>query len=285
MPEQTLGQRLGLHPIPTTVVRNELSSDLRMDVYNYFFDVYIKRSPRYVSDYAPDVAELMRRYWQHHIRNAAHEMPEFGGTLIESMYARMVESDWLVSLSFIEWIPHNFRDSHAADQMINVGFINTCNTFFERHLAAYRFVDGLIIELNDEHAIEGIQAAIRESVGRFSPVRVHLTEAVKQLRDLQNPSYRNSIKESISAVESIACIIAERPNATLSEALKAVETKHPIHSALKLGFDRLYAYTSDENGIRHKTMDSEENLRHEDAIYMLVSCSAFVSYLIAKSST
>jgi hypothetical protein len=45
----------------------------------------------------------------------------------------------------------------------------------------------------------------------------------------------------------------------------------------------MYGYTSDAQGIRHALMD-EPNLSFEDAKFMLVSCSAFVNYLIAKAA-
>lgn len=56
-----------------------------------------------------------------------------------------------------------------------------------------------------------------------------------------------------------------------------------IHAAMEKAFTALYGYTSDENGIRHGSMDFSNALA-EDAKYMLVSCSAFVNYLIEKWS-
>ena len=56
-----------------------------------------------------------------------------------------------------------------------------------------------------------------------------------------------------------------------------------IHPAMENAFSSLYGYTSDENGIRHGGIDFS-NAPAEDAKYMLVSCSAFVNYLIEKWS-
>jgi len=52
---------------------------------------------------------------------------------------------------------------------------------------------------------------------------------------------------------------------------------------LKKGFSNLYGYTSSAEGIRHALLE-EAKLNFEDAKFMLVSCSAFVNYLIAKTS-
>ena len=56
-----------------------------------------------------------------------------------------------------------------------------------------------------------------------------------------------------------------------------------IHPALLDSFNKLYAYTSDAEGIRHSLME-ESTLCFEDAKFMLVSCCAFVNYLRLKAS-
>ena len=71
-------------------------------------------------------------------------------------------------------------------------------------------------------------------------------------------------------------------SAELSKALKKLEQRTPIHGALKKGLISIYGYTSDGDGIRHALMD-EPNLDQEDAIFMLVTCSAFINYLIVKA--
>ena len=70
--------------------------------------------------------------------------------------------------------------------------------------------------------------------------------------------------------------------ATLGNAMKKLKDNGVhIHSAMEKAYASLYGYTSDENGIRHGGTDFT-NAPSEDAKYMLVSCSAFVNYLIEK---
>jgi hypothetical protein len=114
-------------------------------------------------------------------------------------------------------------------------------------------------------------------------VSIHLTEALRKLSDRKSPDYRNSIKEAISAVEAICQKITNDQNAELGKALKILRTKLNIHGALEQGFTKIYGYTSDGDGIRHAMMD-EANLDQEDALYMLISCSAFINYLISKAN-
>jgi len=104
------------------------------------------------------------------------------------------------------------------------------------------------------------------------------------LADRKSPDYRNSIKESILAVESLCQLITGNTKVTLGQALKDIENKVIIHSALKKSFSNLYGYTNDADGIRHALLD-ESNLNFEDAKFMLVSCSAFINYLKSKALT
>jgi hypothetical protein len=69
--------------------------------------------------------------------------------------------------------------------------------------------------------------------------------------DKHKPDARNSIKESISAVESTTKVIAQTPKATLEDALKVLDKQGDLHPCLKAAFSKLYGYTSDEGGIRH----------------------------------
>ncbi len=71
--------------------------------------------------------------------------------------------------------------------------------------------------------------ALRDS--KFAGVAAHLQRGLELYADRESPDYRNSIKESISAVESMARIVAENPKATLGDALKTIEKRGSLHHA------------------------------------------------------
>ena len=77
-------------------------------------------------------------------------------------------------------------------------------------------------------------------------------------------------------------LLAGDKNATLGQALKKVKEKTGLHPALEKSFSSLYGYTSCSDGIRHALLD-ESNLNFDDAKFFIVSCSAFVNYLISKA--
>lgn len=154
------------------------------------------------------------------------------------------------------------------------------NNFFEREYIGYRFIDGSIVQITDKVEIESIEKSLAVP---FEGCRSHIRKAVGFLADREKKDYKNSIKESISAVESICQIIVENEKAVLSDALKRLEANGTkIHPALREGFKKIYSYTSDQGGIRHAEGMFESNVTFEEAEFMLVSCSAFVNYLIAE---
>jgi hypothetical protein len=100
------------------------------------------------------------------------------------------------------------------------------------------------------------------------------------LSDRQGADFRNSIKESISAVEAASRLGTGQTKASLGDALKHVPNLHP---ALKNGFSAIYGYTSDQSGIRHSLLD-EPDIDYADAKFMLVACAAFTSFLHTKAA-
>ncbi|MCM1545499.1 MAG: hypothetical protein NC033_00540 [Clostridiales bacterium] len=193
-------------------------------------------------------------------------------------------------LSLIEYIV-NFLTSSINNQYRQPDFNNQgypiyfneyqyMNTLFEVECVGYRFVGDQIVAITEQTEIEEIEQTLNNSIGGC---RTHIEKAVGFLADREKKDYKNCIKESISAVESICQLITGNDKATLGQALKLLKDKGvKIHSALESAFSKLYGYTSDEGGIRHCEGMFESNVTFEEAKFMLVSCSAFVNYLIAE---
>lgn len=157
----------------------------------------------------------------------------------------------------------------------------TVNTYFEREYIGYRFVDEIIVPISDSYEISAIEESLNN---KYKIVQAHISKANKLLADRDKPDYENSIKESISAVEALCEIITgiKGKEATLGKMLKKIENSGVvIHSGLKAAFNILYGYTSDANGIRHAGDIGGATSTFEEAKFMLVSCSAFINYLIA----
>jgi len=187
-------------------------------------------------------------------------------------------------LRFFSWFEvYDFVDIHlsflAEDERIKR--IEQYNELFEQEKAGYRIVAGEVAPITNEIEIQSIERAVSTP---HQSVNQHIKKALALYADLKAPDYENSVKESISAVEAMCCIITgmSGAQATLGAAIKKLrDSGVHIHSAMEKAFLALYGYTSDENGIRHGGIDFTI-VPAEDAKYMLVSCSAFVNYLIEK---
>jgi len=101
------------------------------------------------------------------------------------------------------------------------------------------------------------------------------------LSDRENPDYRNSIKESISAIEAACKHLCGSQKGDLNAALDRLHAQRPLHPALKNAISTLYGWTSDDSGIRHAIKDANR-VERADAQFMLVTCSAFVNYLFER---
>ena len=55
-----------------------------------------------------------------------------------------------------------------------------------------------------------------------------------------------------------------------------------MHEAFKQALLKLYGYASDAEGVRHALLD-ETVVDEADAQFMIVACSAFVTYLISRA--
>lgn len=162
-------------------------------------------------------------------------------------------------------------------------FHSATNKVFEEQRCAYRLLDGMIVPNVNNIEIVTITNALVDTA-LIKTVNAHLEQAVKHYSDRRNPDYRNAIKESISALESLINLIAGSKGSTMSDALKLIKRKDilGLHQALHNSLMSLYGWASDESGIRHY-LKEESTIENDDAKLIIVTCCSFVSYLIAKA--
>ena len=155
------------------------------------------------------------------------------------------------------------------------------NRVLEEEKSGYRMLRGLITPITNIGELDSLKESMST---KYVSVNTHMEKALQLFSQRRSPDYENSIKESISAVEAMCCIITNETGsqATLGKTIRKLKEKGiHIHSAMESAFSSLYGYTSDEAGIRHGGIDFT-NAPAEDAKYMLISCSAFINYLVEK---
>lgn len=122
-------------------------------------------------------------------------------------------NEWYIIYDFIE------RYLRVCDDTTCKLMSKEFNNILEDEVSAYRIVDKLVVPITNESELSTIHDASQTD---FDAVNAHISKALELFADRRNPDYENSIKESISAVESICCIITGQSgaNATLGKTIK-----------------------------------------------------------------
>ncbi|WP_294959984.1 AbiJ-NTD4 domain-containing protein [uncultured Flavobacterium sp.] len=274
----SFAERIGLKKTKIELSKENLSEDLRNTLWSIIIDEVLSTLNnragygKSVSDQVVFFKILWRDYFKWPIDNLSVSNGEFYDVKdFKRLRDWFYKAQWFEVYEFLEFI----------SEMVNPNFQSICNIYLKREFSAYRFVNGILIELNSEEEIVEIEKILK-STNEFAPVQIHIKTALKLISDKKNPDYRNSIKESISAVESLCKIIINDETTTLGTALSIIEKKHNLPKSLKSGFSSIYGYTSDSGGIRHGLLNGDVDITFDEARFMLIACSAFINYLTSK---
>jgi hypothetical protein len=272
-------QRKGIKHVKSIIQTDSMDDDLRNGLWNVLKIFCWNRVKKPWISHYNDMDTLFTRIWHSYFKWTLDTLHDYYPETYKTIGEYFFKCKWYEVYDFVEFVAQNYPDERREG---NKQFMEACNSILERELSAYRFVGDKITQITSEEEISEIEEALRIPEP-LRNVKTHIKTALDLLVDRKSPDYRNSIKESISAVEAISELIAKNPKATLRQALKEIENKVGLHPALKNAFSSLYGYTSSADGIRHALL-GEPNLTFVDAKFMLVSCSAFVNYLVAKAS-
>jgi len=272
-------QREGFKPIKSVMQVDSMDSELRNGLWDALTISYWGQvNGEWVSAYE-EIYFFCKSLWHDYFKRPIDTLSDYWPDTYKEIRKYFFSCEWYEVYDFIEFAANNYPDE---DNSVNQKFMDFCNSVLERELSVYRFVGGRITQISSEEEISEIEEALEISKP-LKAVNIHLKRALDLLADRKSPDYRNSVKESISAVEAVCNLITKEKKATLGQALKKIDDKVSLHPALKSAFSSLYGYTSNAEGIRHALLN-EPNLSFEDAKFMLVLCSAFVNYLISKAS-
>ena len=249
--------------VPDGMKLEQTSKTLRKRIFARFYkQEYSFYDTIDFSNYTTGIEEMMIEM------GVQYEFPKSGiirQKNAEALEEEVVYSDeWYVVFDFIE------RYLRMCDGDKLHLMTNEFNKILEDEVSAYRIVDKIVVPITNNAEIETINTAMNT---KYDAINTHIKKALELYADRRKPDYENSIKESISSVESICCLITGQSgaNATLGKTIKKLkENQVHIHPALENAFSSLYGYTSDENGIRHGGIDFQG--------------APFVNYLVEKWS-
>jgi hypothetical protein len=249
---------------------------LRNTIWNWIYSVIHKQ--------LGDHTEVFRWLAEHFFKTPTRDVPDEsfndGINWLEQRYKLLQWYDIYNLVEFIVDYVDLFPNKFVGGRQAMILYVNS---LLERERSAFRFVAGALSPLTNEVETTAVSSAIEFSSAKgLKGVYDHLSTAVNCFSLRPEPDYRNTIKEAVSAIESVAKLITGKDSGGLKEALKELETHIPIHGSLKQGMLNLYGYASDEDGIRHAIVE-DKNVSFDEAKLALVICSGLVHYLIAKA--
>ena len=269
----SFSQRYG-YSNSSTIQLEDMDDVLKRRIWNAFygkqFDLYDSLN---LNDALTNIEKMMDKM------GVIYQYPENGKSAIKHKNAEALQKyllssgKWYLMYDFIE------KYLELLDDEEKEAVIAEYNKILEEEVSGYRIVNGLITSIINESELQAIAEATKTP---YDAVNTHINKSLSLFANRKKPDYENSIKESISAVEALCKIITIDDKATLGQALKKLESSGvKLHNAFRNALDNLYGYASDENGIRHAGVDFK-TATTEDARFMLITCSAFVNYVIEK---
>lgn len=283
--EIKFSQRIGLTPITKGLQLESIDEELKNGLWN-IYDIYILRkiSTEHSHRWGKKPSQFFSySLWHLYFKKPIDKIPEYFSQVMKEIRSYFFSCNWYQVYDLIECTIDIVND--RCFEIPKNKIFESFNQILEKEFAGYRFIDGKLSPITNPTELKEIEETLTLT-NNFSSLKgsnTHLKEALAKLSDRQNPDYRNSIKESICAIESLAKIISENDKDSLGASLDRIKGKLKIHPALEKGFKQIYGYTSDSDGIRH-ALTEEATCDFEDAKFMLVSCSAFINYLIVKAN-
>jgi len=273
-------QRKGLKPLQKAIqretldqeTRNKLWSGIKLTVLDNYH-IPLPYESRDIDNKTKIVWRLIIKLWLNYFSKPIDTIPSYT-EVYKIIRDYFFQCKWNEALDFLEFIAKNIPKQWQES------LIEISNSFFTAESSAYRFLGVEIIEISDENEMSAVEEALDSKL----PYIVHLPRALELLSDRETPDYRNSIKESISAIESICRTITKNEKTSLSECIKEIKKKQTLHPAFEQALLKLYGFSSDEGGIRHSLTEQSIELSYSDAKYMFMLSVSFINYLKGKLS-
>ena len=285
--DRPFSEREGFVPMKVCQV-GTIDADTRVKIYNEIHDYLHPSYDPYDDDTdradhrAWDIV-YQRHFWAQFLSKPLDEYMNREGC--EDYLRSMLLSDdpWHKVFDFLEYIFKRCTYVYEYEGLDYIyrkervdSLIYAINRILKESNVGYRIIDNKFVPISSEQEIQEVEKAYNTA---FHGANQHIKKAINFLADRKSPDYENSIKESISAVESIAKEITKRKEKPLNALTQSLQ----LHQSFKDGLDKLYNWTSKDGGIRHGISGTPLTPDENTARFMLVVCSSFVNYIISRN--
>ena len=278
----TFSQAQGYEPLPQPLALEEVSYEARIRLWSTLYEYAAYNSVR--GELHPPWSEIFKAA---HInllgRTLDFYIPEI--SIISQIYKTLIMGE---KEQNYQGVPFNqlfdILQYVMRHHKCPMDFILEVSAIFKECMLAYVIdteepvtIIPAVTEQEGQALLSGMNQLRSAGLGGAAE---HLRKAGEEIT---RGDWADSVRESIHAVGSVARQLDPDASRDLGPALRSLERQGWIHPALKKGFLNIYGYTSDEQGIRHPLLDSEQaRVGRNEAVFMLGACASFASYLWRK---
>jgi hypothetical protein len=208
---------LGLHI-------DDMPQGLRVSLWNLFLELYNARDLKYWGMVAAHVARYFRKF-------PVDDLPYRPGDLRDWMKEYFFGLVWYEAYNLLEFMVRThdiatrernhsgYHDSHSVRaERVELAV----NSILERENSGYRFIAHVLSPIADKVELQEVEKATELRGKGLEGARKHIRAALELFSKRPNPDFRNAIKESISAIESIAKQLGQDKGDGLASALRAL---------------------------------------------------------------
>jgi hypothetical protein len=274
MTERRFSDRIGA-TIPRDVFQLEdMDNALRASLWNWFTDLMSKEQRVGESYWARATKDI----YQNFLKRPVDEIPYYDHERREKLKPLFMEARWFQVYNLLEFV----LPRTGAYRGLRADYSGNVNAILAREMSGYRWIAGALSPITSADELASVTAAASVRTG-YEGVATHIGTAAALLGKRPDPDLRNSIKESISAVESAVKLVTGENSGGIDKALAVIEKRGTLHPAFKSALSKLYGYTSDKDGVRHAILE-QSSVTFGEAKFMLVACSAFVNLVLDAAS-
>lgn len=195
-------------------------------------------------------------------------------SLKERIESHILEGEWYRVYDLIEF----FLREYPYEK--NNTFLTYClNKVFQEENVGYSIIANQVVPIFDNGEVKEIEDALVKA-SSWQGVYDDLISAMKHLSDRKHPDYKDSIANSIRAVEGVAKLITHQTG-TLGELMPKVQEILGLDKNFAKAIGQLWRYAN--NVARHADPEAERIPEFEEAKFVFVTASAIVNYLISKA--
>lgn len=273
----TFSQAHGYEEIPQQLKLEELSNLARMKVWNVLFACFGHEAPEYISgnssrldilrDIHMNLDNLPLDRW-----NYSHAMERLRRTVMAQPFNKVFD--------LVQFI---LRHPQCP------GLVNEMKEAFEEGMVAYVIDDNGPPTIFPASTAEEGKSLIR-SLRTLQQAGLGTAAGLfrKAATDINREDWTGSIRNSISALESVARKLNPQAK-TFGDALREIRRNSSSlwPSQLVQAMQNIWNYTNQKNtGIRHGSPSSTDtSVGQEEALFMLGVCASIASYLRRKGAS